>query len=157
MREWICYEVSYDLTTLYYIEGLKFYAAMEFHFFFFFYFLSLEYKKLLHRFFVIEYLWKWNSSMPEFRIRVGDTWPQRFQGMHCFRGGKFVLVKFALSDARRCVTSWLKIIIYPVKRFRRDAGTKIFWQDSFCFFFPPFVDRLIYRDIALSINFIIKF
>lgn len=121
---------------LYYIEGLKFYAAMEFHFFFF-YFLSLEYKKLLHRFFVIEYLWKWNSSMPEFRIRVGDTWPQRFQGMHCFRGGKFVLVKFALSDARRCVTSWLKIIIYPVKVFDEMRGRKFFDKIRFVFFFPP--------------------
>lgn len=57
----------------------------------------------------------------EFGIRVGDTWPeQRFQGMDCFRGGKFVLVKFALSDARRCITSWLKIIISR-ESFRWDA------------------------------------
>lgn len=112
---------SYDLTMLHYIEGLN----GGFFFCFFEVVWNIIRRKLSHcgtRF-------SWSNIYGneilclalEFGIRVGDTWPeQRFQGMDCFRGGKFVLVKFALSDARRCITSWLKIIISR-ESFRWDA------------------------------------
>lgn len=142
IREWIGNEFvtkllrgSYDLTMLYYIEGSngEFYGTMEeFHrvFYFSIFFPScLGYNSgeiIASRFFRDRISKSMDGTRPclalEFRIRVGDTWPQRFQGMHCFRGGKFVLVKFALSDARRCITSWLKIIISG-ESFRWDART----------------------------------
>lgn len=137
---------SYDLTTLYYIEGLNG------EFFFLFFRSCLEYNSeeiiaLRNAFFVIEYLWKWNSMLG---AGVWDTCRRYVARTEVSRDGLFSRRKVRIGKVRveRCSTlhhelvedyylSW-KFSMRCAKRGRKRA---IFWQDALCFF--RLVDRLI--------------